>query len=126
MLSRDQFLSLAKADLEREEVEVPALGGTVFVRAMTAGEKDAFEQANARAKGRDVRARLAACCTCDAAGHLLFGPADVAALTRLPGHALDAIGQAAMRLNRLGGDAVRELEKNSDAGPPDGSSSGSP
>ena len=64
MITRIAFLS--PQPLVRRVVDVPGLG-RVFVRAMTAGERDEFEVSHARAK-QDFRARLIAFTACDQEG----------------------------------------------------------
>ncbi len=115
MLTREQFL--APIDLERVEVPVPELGDSVFVRAMTAGERDRFESEQLQTEGRDFRARLATYTVCDAAGVLLFTPADVPALSGLPASTLSRVADAALKLNSLSAEAVDAAEKNSVTGP---------
>jgi hypothetical protein len=109
MLTRESFFALKP---EVREVQVPALGGSVFVRMMTAGDRDRFEADQIKSGEKDFRARLTAATACDADGVLLFGPGDVAALTKLPSVALDDIARAAIDLNRFSHEDVEELEGN--------------
>jgi hypothetical protein len=111
MLTREQFF--ACPPLPMEEVEVPALGGTVFVKMMNAGERDAFDVEQSRVGMRDLRARLTVACACDAERKPLFGLADVAALSLGSPEALDPIVKAAARINKLTDDDVDALQKNS-------------
>lgn len=110
-LTREQFLAPAAPRLD--SVDVPELGGVVHLRALTAGERDAFEAEHVRRKERDFRARLVAATACDADGVRLFTPADVPALSDLPATTLDPIVKAAVKLNGLSDEDVKELEKNS-------------
>lgn len=109
---------LSADDLPRELVEVPEWGGSVYVRTMTAGERDRFE-AEHRRRGEsgdayeDIRARLAVSTVCDESGALLFTPADVPAISRKSAKALDRIFAAAQRLNGLSSQDVEDLRKNS-------------
>lgn len=118
-LTRDAFF--AKPTLAREEVKVPALGGTVFVRVMTAGERDRYDVATDEASRADVqgsfRARVTAFTACDENGKLLFTEDDIPGLAELPCSSFDPIVMAAMRLNRMTAEEVEGLEKNSDGGP---------
>jgi hypothetical protein len=109
MLTRESFFALKP---EVREVKIPALGGSVYVRMMTAGDRDRFEAEQVKSGEKDFRARLAAATACDADGVLLFGPADVAALSNLPSVALDDVAKAAIELNRFSSEDVAELEGN--------------
>jgi hypothetical protein len=115
MLSRDEFLKPRPVRLE--EVPCPELGGSVCVRVMRAGERDAFEARlqllDKAARYQDFRARVAAATVCDPDGAPLFTDSDVPALSQLDGAALDRIFDVARRLNRFSEDDVKELAKNS-------------
>jgi hypothetical protein len=104
---------LAVEDLKTRDVAIPEWGGSVTIRMMTAGERDAFEAAQAIEPHKDIRARLAVATVCDAEGRLLFGPEHVAALSAKSGRALDRIFAAAARLNGITAADVEELRKNS-------------
>lgn len=109
MLSADTIL---KARPEIRQVLVPELAGSVFVRALSAGERDRFEVAHLKSGETDFRARLAAACVCDADGTLLFCAADVAGLSAVPAGVLEPIVQEAIALNRLDAKAIEDLRKN--------------
>lgn len=110
LLTRESFLS---APPKVEKVEVPALGGHCFIRAMTVGDRDRFEDAQAAAGGKDFRARIAAFSICDEAGGLLFKPEDVPALAAQFGSIIEPVAIAANKLNRVGPEELEALEKNS-------------
>lgn len=109
MLTREAFFAVKP---EVREVPIAALGGSVYVRNMSAGDRDRFEVDQLKRGGDDFRARLAALTACDAEGRLLFGPDDVAGLSAAPSHVLDAVVKAAIELNRMDPEDVKELEKN--------------
>lgn len=111
MLTREQFLACPKPTVE--EIQVPALGGAVYVRAFSAGARDVFEVEHAKAGTKDFRARLAVATVCDVDGAPLFTSADVPALSALPASVVDPIVLAASRLNRLTDEDVDALQKNS-------------
>jgi hypothetical protein len=110
-LTRDQIF--AAEDLTTVAVEVPEWGGTVFVRMMTAGERDRFETDLLEHPGQDVRARLAAATACDESGQLLFTPADIGTLTRKGAAAMTRLFAASAKLNRITAKDVEELAGNS-------------
>lgn len=110
MLTREQFLSGPKPTLE--EVQCPALGGSVFVRGLSVGELDAFEAESTDADRRHLRARIAVVSVCDQDGKPLLTKQDVPALSTLAAHALAPIVDASTRLNKLSEEAVEDLAKN--------------
>lgn len=110
MLTREQFFDFKTP--APVEVSVPALGGVVYVRVLSAGQRDALEVSNARLEAQDFRARLTALVACSADGKPLFAPADEPSLSALPAYVLDPVVLAATKLNRLTPDDISELEKN--------------
>lgn len=118
ILNRDAIL--AAADLPRELVEVPSWNGSVYVKTMTAGEREAFEAAALASDGKlsagTIRARLAAATVVDETGQRLFSDADVETLNRKGAPALIRIFDVAQRLNGLGRAEAEELAKNSGGG----------
>lgn len=126
MLTKE--LLLRKVDLESAEVEIPGVG-TARVRAMTANERDRFEylaSVGEKVGRRTFRALLACFTLCDERGHRILEEKDLQALGDLPATTLDPITEAALRLNKISGGDVDELEKNSEAILSDSLSSDSP
>ncbi len=128
-LTRDAILEAP--DLSFEDVAVPEWGGVVRVRGLTGAERDAFEASVVERKGREtrmnmanLRARLAALAMVDAEGKRLFNDADVAALGKKSGAALHRVFEVAQRLSGITEADISELEKNSDSGQSEGSTSG--
>ncbi len=121
MLTREQILGAS--DLNTERVDVPEWGGAVFVRPMTAAERDEYEQSMVASRGadekanlRNVRARLVVVCATDEAGKRIFSETDVEALGAKSARAVNRVFQAASRLNALTTSDVEDLAKNSGAG----------
>lgn len=117
-LTRDQILEAD--DLARKAVSVPQWGGTVYVRTMTGAERDAFEVsivAPGAEKYVNLRARVVALCAVDEAGRRLFSDEDVVRLGDKSAAALEAVFDAASKLNAITPEDVAELEKNSPGGP---------
>lgn len=121
ILTRDQIL--AASDLKSEAVEVPEWGGTVYVRAMSGTERDAWEvsmlEVHENGKGlkarpvlTDLRAKLCARCIADEAGNRLFTDADVEVLGQKSAAALDRVYGVAQRLNAIGEKDIEELAGN--------------
>jgi hypothetical protein len=109
-LDRASFLACPPPKVE--QVDVPELGDFVFVRALTAGERDQFEVQHVKSKEKDFRARLVAATACDGVGSRLFTEADVPTLSNLPAAVLEPLVQAATKINRLSADDVEDLRKN--------------
>lgn len=115
MLTKEQIL--AASDLPFDVVHIPEWDGDVRVRAMTGGERDAYDQwCYHNAKGADtvknIRAGLLAFTICGDDGKLLFSTAEIEVLTGKSGSALDRLFDAARKLNRVHTDAVESAEKN--------------
>lgn len=135
MLTRADFLK-AKPAAEYPPVSVPCpgLGGEVYVRRISAAERDAYDHRRF-AEGEDgegttadnFRAELLVLCLCDAKGKAMFLADDAAVIGRLPTALVDGLFRAAARLNGIGGDneaaAVADAEKNSGGAPDSGSPS---
>lgn len=127
MALRDLILSAA--DLKPVAEVVPEWGVTVYVRPMSAADRDAwdFEQYEAldaaKAKGdkyggsRGFRSRLLVRTLCDEAGAAIFGPADIAALDAKSAAVLDRLYVLAQRVNGLGAKEVAALAGESAAAP---------
>ncbi len=128
MLSREQIL--AAVDLPREEVYIAEWAGSVWVRTLSAAERDALEAASVQARGKDrsvnlanLRARLAVLCLVDEQGQRLFTDTDAVALGQKSAKALARVYDVAARLNGLSAEDVEELAKNSEPGPSGASAS---
>lgn len=111
-------------------LEIPTLGGRVYVRAMSATERDAWETEQWRRQqevvaGRavglpnalvNIRARLVARTACDETGKLLFTVEQAAELGKSRADVLDAIWNVARRLAGLTKEDEAELLGNRDGG----------
>ena len=139
-LTRESLLE-QKDELAIERVELSR--GHVFVREMTASEKNIWERSlmkevpilNAR-KGQptseykttleDYRAKLAVCTVCDETGKLLFTMRDVKTLSnQLSASNMEVIADAASHLNKITQEDQEEMVKNSEAEVKEDSSLGS-
>lgn len=113
-LSKDAILGAD--DLGMLKVEVPEWGGDVFVRVMTVGERDAYENEWVASKGKgveDFRTKFLARCLCDDKGTLLFTTAeDFAKLAKKSAKVMSRLWQKAMDHNALSDADVEELAKN--------------
>lgn len=114
LLSKSSILSAD--DLKHEDINVPAWGGSVRVRAMTGTERDEFRALTADADSTRIgmfAAALLVATLVDESGERLFSANDMAALQAKSASSLDGPAMVAMRLNGLGGGAVEDAEKNS-------------
>jgi hypothetical protein len=117
-LSRADLLAAAAQPLPREEMHVPELGGSVWIRAMSGTERDAWEKSLLTGKGKNrdidttnVRAKLVARCLVDSAGARLLEPSDAAVLGGLRADVLNRMFEKAQRLNGVGDGDIDELGK---------------
>ena len=107
---------LAASDSQIEKVECPEWGGDVYVRTITADERDRFEaRFSARTDKGGVRADLVALALCDEAGKPLRPTdAEIKALGTKSSGVMDRVFTAVMQLNKMLPSDVEELEKNSE------------
>ena len=115
-LTRDQIL--AATSLPKREVS--AYGGVCLVWGLSGTERDAFEAATIKGKGKNVqanlenfRARLVAETVRDENGIRIFTPADVIALGKTSAAELAKLYDAAAELSGISEADVDELTKNS-------------
>jgi len=112
-LSKDQIL--AADDMGLFEVEVPEWGGTVFVRVMSVGERDSYENEWIVNKNKGVenfRSKFLQRVLCDEKGELLFTASEIDLLAKKSARVITRIWEAAMRHNALSDGDVEELAKN--------------
>jgi hypothetical protein len=136
LLSKDQILEAD--DLKTEVVKVPEWGGEVRVRGAMAFEMDAYEQSLFATKGvgtdkpevianaDNSKARLVVKCVVDLEGERLFKDEEAAKLGKKSSSAINRLFQKIQHLSGRTKAARDELEKNSEPGQPEGSSSSLP
>ncbi len=121
----DRAAILACTDLPRQEVDIPEWSGKVWIRCMTAGDRDSWEQHIQTVGFQNIRAKTAVACVCDEHGNLIFTDKDLPAISALHGKALDRIFEAAVLLSKVGKADLEDLKKNSGETPQGDSSSSS-
>lgn len=116
ILNRDALL--AATELPRELIEIPELGGAVYVQGMSGRDRDSFEASlvTGRGKKRDVstdnvRAKLAVRCLVDEAGNRLFKDHEADLLGGIRVDVLSRIFNAAQRLSGITDEDVDEMGK---------------
>jgi len=95
-------------------VDLPELGGRVYVREMTAAERDKFDE-DLRDDGGKLkdgyRAQLVAATVCDADGKLLFRPEQAAELANRGAALVVKLARVAAKVNALTAEAVEDAKK---------------
>lgn len=93
-------------------VEVPGLDGGIYIRTLTVGERDAYENLwLTRGQGgvKDFRSQLLCRVLCDESGARIYSDADVAEVASLDGAILARVFDIAAAHNKLTEKDVREL-----------------
>lgn len=105
---------------DRRIAEVKAFGRTLWVRSMSAHERDVFEvgcMGSGKSKDDpsrliDIRAKFVAQVLCDADGKRIFSDADVPALSAKMVPEIDKVWEAGRKLNAITEDDLKELAGN--------------
>ncbi len=125
MLTKDQILNVD--DRKYEKVEVPEWGGFVFVSVMSGWERDKYEMdmfnRSKDGESPNIRGSLCALCIVDTEGSRLFSHGEMGELANKSGRALDRVFDVAQKLNGMGDEKLKELEKNLEKGQSEGSTS---
>lgn len=112
-LSRDQILKAA--DLKVEKVDVPEWGGAIYLKVMSVGERDSYENEWVKSKltGMDnFRTRFLVRTICDVQGNRLFENKDIPKLMEKSAAVMGSLWDTSMSLNKLKNEDVEELAKN--------------
>ena len=115
-LDKSQFITAAARHAVKE-IDVPGLGETVYIREISAGERDSLEMMAASigdnaSNAKQYRARCVAMFLSDADGKRLFGNGEIAQLDTMNAKPMDVIFEAGLVFNGLGAAALEESEKN--------------
>jgi hypothetical protein len=117
-LTKEQFLKLSDTQ-EIEQVMFESLNTSVFIRAISASERDAFEASCMAGKGKNrgvnmenVRARLLVKSICDETGKRLFADHEADALGNMPAKIADKLFSVAQKLSGLSPADVEEIAGN--------------
>lgn len=116
-LTKDQILAANDANLLK--IAVPEWGGDVYIRVMTVGERDAYENEWQRKKDTgvdDFRTKFLVRCLVDEKGNRLFDNGDVERLAQKSARVVNRVWLAAMEHNNLSDTTIEELAKNSEPG----------
>lgn len=117
-LTKDEIVA-SSGKVEVEELDVPELGGSVYVRAITSGERDGYEAGVMQLRGdklvpklSNARAKLIVLALSDETGARLFKDDELAVIAALSARASQRIFDKARELAGLSDEDVDELEKN--------------
>ncbi len=123
MLSRDEILAniQARKNMKVETIDVPEWGGVVYLRTMSAGERDAFEAScmvlgengdKAKQDLTNFRAKLVSKCVVDETGNRIFTDDHIPELALEAATVIDPIFGKCQSLNAMTKDDVEKLAKN--------------
>lgn len=118
-LSREAFLN-TKIEVPLNKVDIPELGGSVYVKGMTAKERSAFEvslQTNGKRSLRKMqlfREMLVVKCCCDEQGTKLFTKEDMSTIGDLPITVVERIVDECMLVCGMKDEDVEGMVGNSD------------
>ena len=113
VLTREEILGAS--DLKTERIHIPAWGGDVIIRTITAKERDQFEDHCAQIKGKTcegIMALLVALTTVNEAGEKIFLPEDIEALGQKSCAVVSMLFTAAQKLNATTDKDIEDLAKN--------------
>lgn len=121
-MTKEQILDAV--DLPLEEIEIEEWGGSVFMRGLTAEERDIFEASfmddgGEKRKTKNIlldnlRTKLVSLCLCNESGERLFQESDIKSLGKKNSHVIDRLFLRAQALSGIGEDGVKNLSKNSE------------
>ena len=101
LLTRDQILA-KRAELPKESVEIPELGGSVLIRILTLKEvREIQKLQNTTKENLAIYPRLVALGCVNDDGSALFVGEDFKLNDELPWAATDAIARAVLRINKM-------------------------
>lgn len=108
---------LAAPDLHREMVEVPEWDASLYVRVLTARERDAFESQQLELgkinRGTEnIRSRLVVLTAVDESGVRVFGDSDADVLGNKAASVVARLADVAMRINGFTNSDIEELKGN--------------
>lgn len=122
-VTKEQIQAAVEAAKQKpiiESLEVPELGGTVYLKGLSGKQRDVWEQWIVVGEGknrhlRNVRGKLLARTMCDEAGKRLFEDVDSEWIGDLPGSVISPLYDIAARLSGLSEKIKTDLEKFSEA-----------
>ena len=115
MLTADQILEID--DQNFKKVSVQKWGGHVYIKVMSAADRDEFEQKIIKAQGdgflKHLRATFLQMCLCNKNGKLLFTKDQIEQLSQKSSEVIDKLWVIARAHNAVSDDDINELKKSS-------------
>lgn len=115
---------LGANDIKVEPIEIPAWGGTYYLRVISGKARESFEEAYSQEKMKNFRLRFLVLTLCDQEGKPILSDADMDALGERSSVEINRVFDAAWKLNAFTQEAVDALGEGSRGAPSDASSSG--
>lgn len=115
VLDKAAILAFANnAALKVEKIELPEMGGEVYIKELTAGEREALEkQMQSQTDKNAVRATVFVHSVCNADGELMFDVEDIEAIKQLPSRPVIKVFNRSNEINGITPEQVDTAEKNS-------------
>ena len=112
VLSKADILSAD--DMKRESVEVPEWGGVVYIKRLTADERDLFEfkMLGENKSGKGLRAAYVGLAMVDEMGERLFKDDEIPMLGAKFAGVVDRVFERVSEINRISEKDLKDLEKN--------------
>lgn len=111
-LNRATLLAtLSAIALTPVKVSIPELGGEVYIKQLTAKEREIYEENLKDVPEHSIRATIATQVVCDEKGNLLFTADDVDTLNNAPSKVLMRIFSKFNEINGVGEEEASQAEK---------------
>jgi len=118
-LTREALLKPLPVDIE--EVPIPEMGGSVWVKGMTVRERNIFERQFQSLKGErlqkrmsEIRQRMLVACVCDEKGEPMLTKHDIDEIGKQRADIVERLVTVAQRVCGWSDQDVDEMAKNSD------------
>lgn len=115
VLDKAAILAFASnSALKVEKIELPEMGGEVYIKELTAGEREALEkQMQSQTDKNAVRATVFVHSVCNADGELMFDVEDIEVIKQLPSRPVIKVFNRSNEINGITPEQVDTAEKNS-------------
>ena len=118
-LTREQILK--PVEIPKQEIYIPEIGGTVWVKGMSAADRSRFEKEFQTSSGQSskrklsqIRERLVIACVCNEEGSPILTVKDVEALGKQSIQIIERIVNVAQKLCGMSSEDVEQLAGNSE------------
>lgn len=114
---------LSANDIKVAPIDIPAWGGTYYLRVISGKARESFEESYSQEKMKNFRLRFLVLTLCDEDGKPILSDADMDALGERSSVEINRVFDAAWKLNAFTQEAVDALGEGSQNAPSDASSS---